>query len=693
MCKFAYLSLKENNPRMTFSSFQIGQSLNKADYLGLMTTFTVYGEKSYQFLHLSIQEFLAAWWITKYEKTEKVFNDHFNDDHFRMCLRFVAGLTHLEHEDYKQYFNKEVDLQCKRKPQFGFEACYHSRFQQHPEIQLQSLLRTNHCSSDYFEKLDILLLELLYESQHTTLCQVLAQSMKNHSLCLYKGRLSLFDILCLSYFLNNSNTSWNHLDLSELNDQELQILTNTLTNNSQQNQCKIIEVFLFQTTDDSVYKLLKLSFLHNIQEFYCTLYKIRVDLCLVILQLLNLPLINVLHILTKYLELKDESTNSILHTDKYSELETCIAMNSTLIEMNVQCKFKSNATDGLKTTTSLINGVTGNKTISSFSLQVTGIPPLSDGTIEHLLKDNHTLQTLKLNIPDEVLPLSLNILEVNTPLTTLEMFPWESRKLSRSLLPHIKGLHCIKLHYPYQPHLLFHPHLSLQQLDLLLDTSESVIELFTILQSNTTLKYLRVQIRNDDIIDSMCTSLQNMLTLNKTIEYLEIEWNASGICSTYLSLLTTGLSHNTSLQELSVFIPVSDTNNEQIRTFFNVISQKNHLTELKLELKLDISLSDMKCASLFYEQVLPLVTNMLELHTTIRLLTIRHLYFSVDSSPINWIELIQHFLQVVFLHPSLGYFGLTRSNLLKGTLKAQEKSLIDLHKKLYPLPIIEFYFV
>ena len=106
MCKFAYLSLKENTPRMTFSLFQVQQSLNesvvKADYLGLMTTFTVYGEKSYQFLHLSIQEFPAAWWIAMYEKTEKVFNDHFNDDHFRMCLRFVSGLTHLEHEDYKR---------------------------------------------------------------------------------------------------------------------------------------------------------------------------------------------------------------------------------------------------------------------------------------------------------------------------------------------------------------------------------------------------------------------------------------------------------------------------------------------------------------------------------------------------------------------------------------------------------------
>ena len=527
MCKFAYLSLKEINPRMTFSLFQVQQSVNesvvKADYLGLMTTFTVYGEKSYQFLHLSIQEFLAAWWITKYEKTEKVFNDHFNDDHFRMCLRFVAGLTHLEHEDYKQYFNKDVDLQCKRKPQFGFEACYHSRFQQHPQIQLQLLWGSYHCSSNYFDKLEILLLQLLYESQSTTLCQVLAQSMKKHSLCLHGVSLSLFDILCLGYFLNNSNTSWNHLDLSELKHQKVQILTNTLTNNSQQNQCKILEVNIFSLTDDLVYKLLKLSFLHNILELYCTLYGSSIDLCLVILQLLDLPLIKVLHLLTQDLQSKDESTTSILHTDKYSELETCIAMNSTLLEMDLQLKYNDNLTVISKTITSLINGVTGNKTITSFSLGINDIPPLSDGTIEHLLKANHTLQTLKLNINDEVLPLSLNILEVNTPLTTLEIIPWESHKLSTSLLPHIKGLHCIKLYHPYQPHLLFHSHPSLQQLDLLLDTSESVIELFNILQSNTTLKYLRVEIKNDDIIDSMSTSLQNMLTLNKTIEYLKIE--------------------------------------------------------------------------------------------------------------------------------------------------------------------------
>ena len=84
MCQLAYTSLADI--KMTFSSYQV-QSLSEAvkeDYLGLMTTFTEYDEEKYQFLHLSIQEFLAAWWIAKHEeKTEEVFKNHFDDDdHF-----------------------------------------------------------------------------------------------------------------------------------------------------------------------------------------------------------------------------------------------------------------------------------------------------------------------------------------------------------------------------------------------------------------------------------------------------------------------------------------------------------------------------------------------------------------------------------------------------------------------------------
>ena len=86
-----------------------------------------------------------------------------------------------------------------------------------------------------------------------------------------------------------------------------------------------------------------------------------------------------------------------------------------------------------------------------------------------------------------------------------------------------------------------------------------------------------------------------------------------------------GLRHNTSLQQLSVSIPL----NEEIRTFINVISQKNNLTELKVNFKPDQSYSNCSdeekkqiMTPLFYEQGLPAVTNMLQSHTTIRLLRI-----------------------------------------------------------------------
>uniref|UniRef100_A0A1X7TRJ5 NACHT domain-containing protein n=1 Tax=Amphimedon queenslandica TaxID=400682 RepID=A0A1X7TRJ5_AMPQE len=467
MCQLAYTNLA--NTRMTFSSHQL-QSLSEAvkeDYLGLMTTFMEYSKKKYQFLHLSIQEFLAAWWIAKHEKTEEVFKDHFDDDHFRMCLRFVAGLTHLEHESYEQYFNKQqLDLQCKRErePLSGFETFHLSYFYQNPEIR-----RNDHVRYNDFHNVPILLLQILYESQNTTLCQVLAQSINNHSLCLDRGplsslsssSLSLFDCLCLSYCINKSNTTL-HLGtvLKELSPEHTILL---------QTQCKGLEILHLR---------------------------------------MNSPTI--------------PTVDNTYYTDKSNELEKCIEMNSTLQEMEIKYKGKKEMTNTI--INDVIRGATKNKTITSLTIDVRASLP--DGVIEQLLKDNNTLQALSLSMPDRLLPSSLNIVEVNTPLTALQIggFPWSSSKLmTSSLLPHIKGLHCLILPDPYPPHLLFLSHPSLHTLTLPLDTAESAIELFTILQTNTTLKALSVEINEERVYtSSMGTSLQDMLTQNQTLKYLEI---------------------------------------------------------------------------------------------------------------------------------------------------------------------------
>ena len=703
MCQLAYTNLA--NTRMTFCSHQL-QSLSEAvkeDYLGLMTTFIEYDKKMYQFIHLSIQEFLAAWWIAKHEKkTEEVFKDHFDDDHFRMCLRFVAGLNHLEHESYRQYFNKQLDLQCKREPLFGFETCHLSYFYQNPEIFGEfdhTSITIDRLSSDNVPIL--LLFQLLYESQNTTLCQVLAQSISNHSLCL-NCRLSLFDCLCLSYCINNSSTTWNHLHLGRVPNQSISVFTAGLTNNSLQT-CKRLDVGLNKPTDELIRKLLQLPLIYNIQECYCQLgYGGQFVPCLVLLQFLNLPQLKILDLT---MERPAKSVGNTYYTDKCTELEKSIEMNSTLQEMKI-------AYSGLKhklvsTLINVIRGVTRNKTITSLTLTSFSILPLPVGIIKQLLKDNNTLQALSLYINNELLlsSNSLNIVEVNTPLTALEIGGrWWSSKLMTSFLPYIKGLHCLILDDPYPPHLLFLSYPSLHTLTLPLDTAESAIELFTILQTNTTLKALSVEIKEERVYtSSMGTSLQDMLTQNQTLKYFKIiDWYSDiPIPSSFLSFLKTGLKHNTSLQQLSVSIALPL--NKKIRTFIKFISQKNNLTELNVRFTLDQLYSNCSRGEkeqirtlLFYEQVLPAVTNMLQSHTTIRLLRVECRDIDDNSFQPNWIELVQHLYETIFIHPSLEYIkidtGYIPPPLLRVILKDQERLLIDRHRKERPhkpLPIVK----
>ena len=678
MCQIAYTNL--TNTKMTFSLHQLHQlSLSEAvkeDYLGLMTAFTEYDEEKYQFLHLSIQEFLAAWWIAKHEeKTEEVFKTHFDDDHFRMCLRFVAGLTHLEHENYQQYFNKQLNLQCKRNPlSVGIGSSF---FHQNTDIKQCGQHISIVDDSDTFPTF---LIQLLYESQNTTLCQVLAQSINNHELCLWGVSLSLFDWLCLSYFMNNS--IWNHLHLGYVFEQTLSVFTAGLTNNSL--QIMRLGVMLLVDNDELVHTFLQKSLIYNIQEFYCDMQ--AQPSCI---HLFRLPKLKILHL--KLVRIGDKFTD-------FNEIEKCIEMNSSIEEMKFTCSEYENGKLVTSAFTSVIRGVTRNNTITSLTL-VGYSPPLPDGVIEQLLKDNNTLQAL--SITDTLLPSSLSIQEeeIHTPLKALEIKEWgRSHELMMPLLPHIKGLHYLILRDPHPPHLLFLSHPTLHTLSLPLYTAESAIELFTILQTNTTLKALGVWIRKEGVYTSSAvgTSLQNMLTQNQTLKYLEINNDryAIPIPSSFLSFLTTGLIHNTSLQQLRVYITLPI--NEEIRTFINVISQKNNLTELQVTFRLDYQ-SYSNCSreekeqimtSLYYEQGLPAVTNMLQSHTTIRILEIDCWEHLNESSQPNWIELVQHLYETIFIHPSLDYIKISAGyripRLLEDTLKDQKKTLIERHRKEQP---------
>ena len=635
----------------------------------------MYDEESYQFLHLSIQEFLAAWWIAKYVKTEEVFVEHFDNDHFRMCLRFIAGLTHLEDDSYQQHFNKQLDLQCIKCPLFGFEVHYHSHFK-------QTHVRP-HGVCTLSDKLDVLLLHLLYESQNITLCHTLAQSMKNQSLCLYRYdvTLTLFDVLCLSFFLNNSNMAWNYLDLGKQNGLQMKLLASTLTNH---NQCKRLEV---EVTLPLYQKVDIITSFHNLQEYYITfssflLLELDIYQMAAVLSVLIKQHLNVLYFTI--------DINSILPCDYIiqeneiilSEIEEVLQTNTTLRELNIDIEFELQPGDYYTLVNfadivnSVIKGVARNKSIQTFSFNclskktlfgLEAIPdehnPLKSQTIKHLLRDNHILQALKLTIHDYLMP-SLDTVEVNTPLTALEVKGFHQHQL-KALLS--KGTYCLILHqlYPLSP--LFQCLPNLQQLQLSLDTTESVIELFTILQTNTTLKALRTNVsKNNSIFERIGPSLQKMLTLNQAIDCLEIDligFDTTPNYTSYLSFLTTGLSHNASLKELSIPIPFSSTNYEQLAALFNVISHKNMLTELKFDFVLaqsydsfipsDCLKREQTATRILQEQGLPLITKLLESHAAIRLL---HLQCYDTVFCIDWLQ--EDFLGTLDLYPSLQYVGI-----------------------------------
>ena len=672
MCHFAYNSLKENNPKMTFSSIEIQQHLKQTGYLGLIRN---YNKDGYQFLHLSIQEFLAAWWIAKYsEQPEDIFNAHFNDDHFRMCLQFIAGLTQLKCKKYEQYFNKELDLQCQRRPLFGFDACYRSRLYQNPEIKVANY---HHVSLDDDDNKFDILLQLLYESQNETLCQVLSRSISNHSLCL-RSIKTMFAMLCFSYFLNNSKLTWNHLDLGTLNDEKLEILVAALTNNLQYCYCNILQVELSAVSIKQASKFFQLSFFLNIQQCYITLWGYSEDfLYNLILSLLHLHQLTVVHL---YLDFFKKVSGTTIH---YPELVKHFELNCTLQELLIE-----NGTFGclpMNLINQICNGVASHKSIKSFTLGCTELP---DEAMQHLLKNNHTLQAL--DVCNE-LPTSLNILEVNTPLTAMGV------KILN--LSHIKGLQYLKLQFCRQTHLILSSYLNLQLLDVSLYTAELVNELLIILQTNTMLKALRLQIMNINIYNSIGNCLRDMLTINQTLRCLEIDSYHSTISSVYMPYLTTGLLFNNSLQELSVPIPLSHTNNQPLQAYFYIMSQKYKLAELKLYFTLDetcgnCSLDEEKqiMTSLYYEQGLPLVTMMLKLHATVRLLQVRHKHTSLHNANIkhnlHWIESVQDLLQTVFFHPSLKYIGIQWTELVQNIVNTEKKTLINKCKQLQLKPPI-----
>ena len=180
ICTMAYHGVMKN--KVTFSaaylqSFNLPTELSTLSLIQGVQSFTAFDTSvSYNFLHLSVQELLAAFHISKLSASEqiRIFNDFFDQPRLAAVFRFYAAFTKLQTEGVRdivaRIILKEKEIQRK-----GNETIH--------------------------KPLLVNLLHGLYEAQDPSLCQFVASHLKGE-LDLRGNTLSPMDCLVVGYFLS-----------------------------------------------------------------------------------------------------------------------------------------------------------------------------------------------------------------------------------------------------------------------------------------------------------------------------------------------------------------------------------------------------------------------------------------------------------------------------------------------------------
>ena len=157
---------------------------------------------SYNFLHLSVQELLAAYHISQMLPSEqiKVFKELYESPRFRAVLRYYCGFTRLD--------NSEVQK---------FITSYHTE-----NSSLTELLPLLHC---------------FFEAQQPSLCQLVHPSFiySNDGECRgeINGDLLPVDYLAIGYFITSVLSTFNaltvHLSIDGIDDHRLKLLLSQLS--------------------------------------------------------------------------------------------------------------------------------------------------------------------------------------------------------------------------------------------------------------------------------------------------------------------------------------------------------------------------------------------------------------------------------------------------------------------------------
>lgn len=181
-----------------------GKEVKKSDIrlccLGLLTSSTNISsphEQHFQFLHLSIQEFLAAKYICKSLNDDDLMDvvcQYIDEPRCRLLLMFVAGITKL----------KNVDLQVVLH--LGWKKLQNVQFTKNDPSHFE---HQNLWASKF-----LYYINLIFESQVYSKFRILFDSLDNkYPIDLRNQSMTLFDCKILAHFFCSIDNTWDCLDM------------------------------------------------------------------------------------------------------------------------------------------------------------------------------------------------------------------------------------------------------------------------------------------------------------------------------------------------------------------------------------------------------------------------------------------------------------------------------------------------
>ena len=574
LSEMAYLCLTQEKPKLVFYRDDLDKmpfySHEKETHtMGLITTvnsYSLYDDKlNYQFLHLTLQEFLAAWWIANKLSPEHqgaFFNDNQRNDRLRLVLVFLAGISRLEAPQYSQVFQSKINFTDKTDFQF-------LKFEHYPDHE-QKLASNYHLEAQRF----LIRLLYLHEAQKSELCRTLSDAVSHHVIDLHRTRLTLFHCKALSYFLAHSSCSWKALNLpvDGLNDQSVHVLSQSHNTSLQ----STVQVLTFTSDESKVpvsYNDFSQSVIHSIvaNALFRDCQEIRIsykhstkgiDGEDPVSSLFSLQKLEKLTISRK-LEEPDTTYSN------FNELGTKMKIAKSLRVLHLyQCGIDSYAihilADALKTSSTLEelqlchNNFIGDGSSYLFTSLATNC------TVKHLdLTGNIGLTAVPATSPPSLNQSVQALEQMLTINATLESLILNGCCLDGTAIEAVaRGL----VHNFSLKHLSIDLYFDPEHGILVVPDSVGILaalNIFKALQVNSTLKSFYFSFQFDGQVEYseiLGASIENMLVKNKRLECLSISLVVHGLTVIIYDLLSlfeesiaAGLRHNSVLTELYVY--------------------------------------------------------------------------------------------------------------------------------------------